>query len=134
MGLGHKRVPSLHRCEAGAAAVEFAIIAMVMILVCVGMIEFGRGLYIYNQIAYAADKGARVILINNTAADTDVEIAIRDAFGAGNSELIEITPGVVGTEFRTIEIIYSFNLLIPSLGGDSISLRLNRQIPLTPLT
>ena len=134
MGLGHKRVRSLHRCEAGAAAVEFAIIAMVMILVCVGMIEFGRGLYIYNQIAYAADKGARVILINNTAADTDVEIAIRDAFGAGNSELIEITPGVVGTEFRTIEIIYSLNLLIPSLGGDSISLRLNRQIPLTPLT
>ena len=129
MGLGHKRVPSLHRCEAGAAAVEFAIIAMVMILVCVGMIEFGRGLYIYNEIAYAADKGARKILIDNTAADADVENAIRDAFRAGNSEL-EITPGVVG-EFRTIEIIYRFNLLIPSLGGDSISLRLNRQIPLT---
>lgn len=131
MGLGHKRVRSLHRCEAGAAAVEFAIIAMVMILVCVGMIEFGRGLYIYNEIAYAADNGARVILINNTAPDADVENAIRDAFRAGNNELLEITPGVVGTEFRTIAIIYTFNLLIPSLGGDSISLRLNRQIPLT---
>lgn len=134
MTLGHKWVRTLHRCVAGSAAVEFAIIAMVVILVCVGMIEVGRGLYVYNEIAYAADVGARKILLKNTITDANLKTAIRDAFRFGDPNLLVINSGV-GSDFRTIDISYPFNLLIPARGGHQIRLRLSRQIPLAhPLT
>ena len=50
------------RCQSGAAAIEFAIIALVLVMVCLGVIELGRALFLRNELSFAADFAARKIL------------------------------------------------------------------------
>ena len=61
--------PRSLRSEAGAAAVEFAIIASVLFLLVFGIIEFGR---IFNELEImnsAAREGARAAAVRGTATD-----------------------------------------------------------------
>lgn len=88
----------------------------------------------YNEIAYAADVGARKIVLKNSITDANLKTAIRDAFRVGNSDLLVITSDA-GSDFRTIDISYPFDLLTPTRSGHHIRLHLSRQIPLAhPLT
>jgi Flp pilus assembly protein TadG len=123
---------SLRRCEAGAAAVEFAIISLVMILVSLGVIEFGRGLYMRNQLSYAVDLGARKVLISSSISDADLESALRSGFTAGDPDLLQVTIGtetVDGVIFRTVAASYPFTPLVPAIYSDTITLSVDRRVP-----
>ena len=65
------------RSESGAAAVEFALVVPILLLLLVGIIEFGR---VYNaqiELTAAARQGVRVMAIQNSpsAAKTATEQA-----------------------------------------------------------
>ena len=47
------------RSESGAAMVEFAIVALVLFSFIFAMIDFGRALFLYNNLTNAAREGAR---------------------------------------------------------------------------
>lgn len=56
------------RRESGAAAVEFALIAPILLLLLIGIVEFGR---VYNaqiELTGAAREGVRVMAIQNNPA------------------------------------------------------------------
>lgn len=58
------------RSESGAAAVEFALVVPILLLLLLGIVEFGR---VYNaqlQLTAAARDGARVMSINAVPAQT----------------------------------------------------------------
>jgi Flp pilus assembly protein TadG len=75
------------RGESGAAAVEFALVSVVLLMLVFGIIEFGRTYGQYQVLTGAAREGARVAAVRGTAA----EIAERiDAASAG----YEVGPGV----------------------------------------
>jgi hypothetical protein len=59
----------LRRCEGGLAAIEFAMIALPMMMTLLGLIEFGRGLYLYNRISHVADLATRRVLTHPDTAD-----------------------------------------------------------------
>jgi hypothetical protein len=65
------------RGERAAALVEFAIVAPLLFLLLFGIIDAGRFLFEYNQVASAARAGARVgaVLPMNTAAERAIGIA-----------------------------------------------------------
>ena len=118
--------------EAGSTAVEFAIISLVLILVALGTVEFGRGLNIRNQLSQAADYGARQILTNSQISDTTLETTVRSAFNAGAGNALTVTIGteaVNGVQFRTITLSYPFTPLIPGLSSGTINLNLARRTP-----
>lgn len=76
MQLSPSRISS-HRSESGAAAVEFAIICSLLLILVFGVIEFGR---IFNEMEVmnsAAREGARAAAVRGTS--TDVENAVADA-------------------------------------------------------
>jgi Flp pilus assembly protein TadG len=54
--------------QQGAAAVEFAILVIPLLIILTGITEYGRALYYYNAIAKAARDGAR-LLSTQTPAD-----------------------------------------------------------------
>lgn len=123
----------LRRCEHGAAAVEFALVGFVAIVVFLGIIEFGRVLYMRNEMSYAMDLGARKILTNPTVADAHVETVIRNAirFGTSASVLISFgTKSVNGLPFRTVLVRYPVTLFIPRLTSASVLLQIDRIIPI----
>ncbi len=55
--------------DLGAAAVEFAIILPVLILILGGIIEFGRVMYTQSIAVGAAREGARTLAVGYTRAD-----------------------------------------------------------------
>lgn len=81
--------PSLPCRQKGAAAVEFALIAIVFFTLLLGIIEFGRVLFTWNSVAEATRWGARLAvvcdkddatikermrLIAGTLTDSDIDI------------------------------------------------------------
>jgi Flp pilus assembly protein TadG len=122
----------LARCNGGAAAVEFAIIVWALIFVCLGVIEFGRGLHVRNEMSFAADFAARKILTDPLVSDSDLTKAVDDAFLGLKKELLEVSFGAEttnGVAFRTMLIQYPFSLLIPGL-QDAITLTVSRRVPI----
>ena len=47
----------------GSTAVEFALICLPFVGVALGILEFGRALYVRNNLSFAADRAARMVLI-----------------------------------------------------------------------
>jgi Flp pilus assembly protein TadG len=137
----------LRACRAGSTSVEFAIICMALLLVTLGVIEFGRALYVRNQLSQAADCGDRVSLTGGAAADhgcgarlvltlpvtdSEVQSAVRSAFTAGPANMLTVTIGaetVNGVHFRTIKLVYPFTPLIPQLSIGTINLSVDRRTP-----
>lgn len=124
----------LKRSECGAAAVEFALVGMVAIVTFLGIIEFGRSLYMRNEMSYAVDRAARKILTNPGVPDAEVEAVVREAFAFGSSTDLQVSFGletVDGVSFRTLLVTYPVTLLIPNLTNASFTLKINRRVPLT---
>jgi Flp pilus assembly protein TadG len=123
----------LRGCRSGSTSVEFAIISLVLVLVTLGIVEFGRGLNLRNQLSHAADFGARKILTDRNSSDRTLESVVRSAFMAASPDRLKITVGtetVGGVQFRTIALTYPLELLVPGLSDGVINLSLARRTPL----
>jgi Flp pilus assembly protein TadG len=111
-----KAARRIGRDEAGAAAVEFATVSLALILVCLAMVEFGRGLYLHNQLSYAADLAAREIMLKPQIQDDELEAAIRQRF-IGAEERLEVS-AALEDGVRTVQLNYSFTLLLKDISGE----------------
>lgn len=127
------RVPRLIRCENGAASIEFAFVGIFAIIMFLGVIEFGRSLYMRNQMGYAMDLAERKILTNPTVANADLEAVIRKAITFEVPAKLQVTFGTTSVNslpFRTVLIRYPVTLLIPGLTNRSFTLKIDRIVPL----
>lgn len=76
----------IHDRQRGQALVEFALILPLLVLLLVGVFDFGRAIYAYNTISNAARQGARLAIVDQTighiqerAASAGVNLAIEAA-------------------------------------------------------
>lgn len=70
------------RKRLGAAAVEFAIVAPVFVLLVFGMIEYGRMVMVQQIITNASREGARKAVLDGATA-TDVQTTITNYMAGG---------------------------------------------------
>jgi hypothetical protein len=61
------RVP--RRRRSGQGLVEFALVLPLMLLLIMGVVDFGRGIFAFNEVADAAREGGRTGIVNQTLAD-----------------------------------------------------------------
>jgi Flp pilus assembly protein TadG len=99
------------RCQRGATAVEFGIIALPMLLVTLGTIEFGRALFTRNDMAQTLDRVERQILIGKTLTDQQIIDQLKDA--KFTSATAGATQTISGVNYRTLTITQDLKLLIP---------------------
>ena len=71
--------------ERGAVAVEFAILAPLLIMILLGIMEFGRAYNVQTTLSNAAREGVRVMAINNS--EPSAKAAAKSAAGALNPAL-----------------------------------------------
>lgn len=64
----------------GAALVEMALVLPVFLTVVMGIIEFGRGLWVGNMVTNAAREGARMAVLDGSS-NAEVRQAIKDFLG-----------------------------------------------------
>ena len=119
-------------CQRGTAAIEFAIIATVLITITIGLVDFGRTLYVQNQLSYLADRAARTVLLNPAVTNTQVSDQIEVDFTAGDVEDLEISlqsQTISGVEFRVMTITYPITLFIPNITSSMLDLDIVRRVP-----
>ena len=96
--------------ERGAVAVEFALLAPVLVMILLGIMEFGRAYNVQISLSSAAREGVRVMAINNNT--TDARTAVKNAAGGLQPALadsnISVSPAVCTTGVQvTVKITYT---------------------------
>lgn len=114
--------------QKGQALVEFALILPILLLLIMGIIQFGMVINAYLSIQNAAREGARAGIVGNTDLEvTTIMIATSPSL---REEYLSIT--ITPTEINrsageplTVKVSYSYPIIIPiidSLFSDTILL------------
>jgi len=72
-----------YRSQKGAALLEAAITVPIILLISVGIFEFGRAYQTWQVLTNAAREGARLAVINGST-DADVTLRVRNYMQAGS--------------------------------------------------
>jgi Flp pilus assembly protein TadG len=114
------------KCQKGAAAVEFAIVAPLLFIILFGIIEFGLLFFDKAIITNASREGARYGILFNPTRPNAGEIQTRVltytanhliSFGAGDPPTVDVTwspdgpPGDSG-DALTVKVTYQYDFLI----------------------
>lgn len=127
-----RRLRSFRGCTRGAAAVEFAIISVALIMLLIGIVELGRVLYVKNQISYLADRAVRQVLLQPDVSESKLAEDLRADFSAGDPAALTISvvaQSTATTDYRLIEVGFPVTLFIPFLESNSLSLSVTRRVP-----
>jgi Flp pilus assembly protein TadG len=108
-----------YRNQRGAALVEAAITLPIILLISVGIFEFGRAYQTWQVLTNAAREGARMAVINGST-DVDVTARVRSYMQAGSlsnysTAAVTIQRAVVLTGADTaskIQIDYPFQFMV----------------------
>ncbi len=81
--LNMHKVCGSFRKQRGAAAVEFAVVAPIFVLLLFGMIEYGRMVMVQQMLTNATREGARRAVVDGTTVDS-VKTTVKDYLTSGN--------------------------------------------------
>jgi Flp pilus assembly protein TadG len=107
------------RGERGASAVEFAFIVPVLLILVLGIVEFGHAFQVQGTLSAAAREGVRLMALQNDPVAA--RAAARNAAGSLN-------PGITDTQISISP------LSCPTLNAGSTSVRLTISYPMPYLT
>ena len=120
------------RCERGVAAIEFAVVGVVLIALTIGAFEFGRALFVKHQLSLLADEASRTVMLNPGVSDASLQTTAESDFTAGDPAALAVTLSqetVRGTTYRVVQMDYPITLLVPNLVTNSITVSVTRRIP-----
>jgi Flp pilus assembly protein TadG len=133
--------------ERGAALVEFAILAPLLILLVLGIVEFGWIFGQFNDVRHAAREGARFAAVNGgTSADIASRVCVAtDGFNAGFESLDVALDNGGGAKGSLAEIVVTADIgsltsapIITTFTPDSlasdVTFRLERDVTWTTTT
>jgi Flp pilus assembly protein TadG len=77
--------------ERGVAAVEFALVAPILLLLVFGIIDFGLGFHAWDASENAAREGARVGAVDPSVADIEARVRATSSFLDQTNLSVDIT-------------------------------------------
>ena len=78
----------MKRSYAGVTTIEFAIIGSLLMVVLLGIIEFGRALYITNMLTEAARRGARMAVVCPVGDPKPATVAVFNSNSNSTSSVV----------------------------------------------
>src|SRR5262245_34994856 len=123
----HRRT-ARHDGSRGQTLAEFALILPVLILILMGLFDFGRAIIAYNTVSEAARNGARVAIVNQTTADICSVAATRAVAislptqcaltpTAAGIYVTSSSPCIVNSCLVTVKATYRFTALTPIISN-----------------
>lgn len=119
--------------EDGATAVEFAVVSLVFVFLCTGLVDFGRNIDAQARLGHAADAAARVIFLDNSATEAQVAARIAAGFPAlGLSRVtLRLASQTIGARsFRRVTVSEPLRFLTPGFTGRGGTVTVQRLVPL----
>jgi len=109
--------------DRGAAAVEFALVVPLLVMILFGIVEFGNYFFIQSTVAGAARVGVRSYVVNwtKTGADATAIDRARQAVPNGTAVVSAVftppcTPTTVGSQTRLV-LTYRYSSLTGLFDG-----------------
>ena len=103
------------RDERGASAVEFGLIVPILIVLVLGIIEFGHAFQVQGTLSAAAREGARAMALRNDQGQA--KDAVREAAAALNPDItndqISISPAACPTGVTTQNVTLTIDYPMP---------------------
>lgn len=122
------------RKRRGGAMVESALALIILFMLLLGTIEFGRAVWVYNTLAYAARQGMRYAIVRGSvtpATNQDIESVVRaNAIGLNTGSMTVVTswsPNRQRGSTVLVRVDYPFQFAVsPALAGAAtINMRSN---------
>lgn len=119
----------------GQALAEFALIFPVLMLMFMGVVDLGRGIYAYNAVSNAAREGGRTAIVNQNQQDIQDRAAAQATAlgipascngGASPGICVSFVFGDLTTDCSTtlapgcvavVTVKYTFNAITPIIGN-----------------
>jgi hypothetical protein len=105
------------RPQRGAATVEFALLAIVFFMVLLGIMEFGRLMYVWNTTQEVTRRAAREAVVRDFSAAETGAIKRESIFQGGTSGTVNLPAGVEITN-ATVRVVY----LAVDAGGNRVAI------------
>lgn len=126
--MNRKNIFSYLKYQKGTMALEFAIIFPVLLLLLMGIIEFGHFFWQYSALEYAISYGARYAFVYPSSSNQEIKNFVLSKFDPSESNIkLEVSnnPGVAVD--ITANLSYSF-IALP-LEPISINLKVHQALP-----
>ena len=111
--------------ERGAAVVEFALVAPLLLMMVLGIAEFGRAFHIQATLSQAAREGVRVMALQNNPAGavaaTQAAAPTLTLTNVAVSPSTCVASGLTPAATATVTVTYSFTF-ISALFGSGMTL------------
>ncbi|MBV8061207.1 MAG: pilus assembly protein [Alphaproteobacteria bacterium] len=125
--------PRRHKRKArGAAAVEFAFVLPILLLLLLGSMEFGRAFMTYSAIADALTLTGRYATCNASASSSQLQTYFGQVLSTipASSVALTFSNSATGTTtFTTISASYKFNAVSSYLPFSTITLGSSVRVP-----
>jgi len=117
-----------HRCrdESGASAVEFALVALVFIMLLTGIIQFGFTFFQYLEVVHAAREGARWASLGTTAGSVADPTTTRGRTAAAAPGL---NPGLTDDQIDVQVAGGGETAVLPGDSGKPVSVAISYESP-----
>ena len=121
---------AIGREERGAAAIEFALGAIVILTCIVGAVEFGRYFFIKNKLDYVVTDAGRYAITNPSASDSDIRLEVTNNAPFGVTPTVTITSTTSGIiTYKTITATGSVALASKLFPFVSLSVTSQTRVP-----
>jgi Flp pilus assembly protein TadG len=108
----------MRRRQSGLAAVEFAIVAALLLTLLLGVIEFGRALFIANALTESTRRGARMAAVCPVGDTRPAQVAIFANAGGASRIAPDLTTANV-----TVSYLSSSGTVIGNPAANFVSIR-----------
>ena len=113
------KIKSYTRDEDGAAAIEFALIAIPFFMIMLGIFETGRAMWTMNTVQYAVEDAGRYASINEGLAGSEIEEYAEDklrsmAIAYTDMAVSSSTYSEYGIDWVEITVTYELEPLLGS--------------------
>jgi Flp pilus assembly protein TadG len=113
------------RSERGAAAVEFALVAPVLVFLLLGIVEFSKVMLVQSSLSAAARDGARAVTLGSTvggAQATVLSAATSVPLAAGQVTVAGSCTGATSATTVTVTVTHTQPVLFGVLPGGGVVL------------
>jgi Flp pilus assembly protein TadG len=93
----------LRQDRSGIAAVEFALVAPMLILLLLGVLEFGRLMWVNSNLQFAAEQATRYAIAHTSASPDDITAQAQSALQG---------MGVTGVQFDVVNSATSVSVTL----------------------
>jgi Flp pilus assembly protein TadG len=106
---------SARKGDRGAAAVEFALVLPLLLLIVFGIIDFGRALNAQITLTEAAREGVRLAALgeSNGTVQASAQAAAPQLSGVTVTVTASCPPGAGPTANAQVDVSYSFSFITP---------------------